>query len=413
MYDLGDPGLQVDQVPRFAYRWHTAIANDFAPWANDRIDSQKASKLTTDNVSGTEWPMFSAVLYLWSTEALQENWETNPQFSKKAPKDYAKEAIDAAAKLIIDPNNASWVKAHWGSGYLHKENLFYRMLLIAGLTSYQKLSGNNQYEEVLIGQVTSLSKELDESPYGLLDDYPGECYPVDILPAIAVLNRAGELLGMDKSDFVERSLRAFEDDRLDNRTGLPAYIANSKTGHGYGPARGVGISYMLIWAPELWPEVASAWYGKYEEHFWNEGSIISGFFEFPRNSGIDSFFFDVDAGPVISQYGVAASAFGIGAAKVNNQQQQFYPLATEALVASWPLPDGTLLLPRLLSNLADAPYIGESALLFTMTRQSLYPGSNNQVEHKLPYIVYLALVFYCCIGLIILRGSIKLVRSLG
>ncbi|MBU2705672.1 hypothetical protein KCM76_06750 [Zooshikella marina] len=411
MYDLRDPGLQTNQIPSFTYRWHTTITKDFVSWVNDRIDFQRASKLTTDNVSGTEWPMFSAVLYLWSTETLQENWEVNPNFSREAPNIYAREAIEAAAKLIVDPDNASWVKAHWGSDYLHKENLFYRMLFIAGLTSYQKLTGNSQYEEVLVDQVTSLSKELDESPYGLLDDYPGECYPVDILPAIAVLNRAGKLLGMDQSDFINRSIRAFEDERLDSSTGLPAYIANSKTGYGYGPARGVGISYMLIWAPELWPNVAQNWYSNYEEYFWNEGSIISGFFEFPQNSGMNSFFFDVDAGPVISQYGVAASAFGIGASKVNNQLQHFYPLATEAIVASWPLPDGTLLLPRLLSNLADAPYIGESALLFTMTRQSLYP-SNNQVKYQLPYIVYLSLVLYCGLGLIILRSSIKLVQSL-
>ncbi len=411
IHDLRDPGLHTNQVPRFAYRWHVRLTNEISSWANNRVDSKKASGLMTDNISGTEWPMFSAVFYLWATEALQESWEINPEASEKAPSVYAKTAIEAATRLIVDPNNASWVKEHWGENYLHNENLFYRMLLIAGLTSYQKLLGNKQYTELLIDQVESLSKELAESPYGLLDDYPGECYPVDILPAIAVIKRAGELLGIDKTDFINRSLRAFEGDRLDVETGLPAYAASSQTGHGYGPARGVGISYMLIWAPELWPDTASNWYSQYEKHFWSEGPIISGFYEFLRSSDMDSFFFDVDAGPVISGYGVAASAFGIGAARVNNQVKQSYPLATEALVASWPLPNGTLLIPRLLSNLADAPYIGESALLFIMTRKSLFPSPERK-EHSLPYLVYLFLMFYCLSGVLILRFSIRLIRPL-
>ena len=113
---------------------------------------------------------------------------------------------------------------------------------------------------------------------------------------------------------------------------------------------------------------------------------------------------------MVSQYGVAASAFGIGAAKANGQFDQYYQLATEALVASWPLMDGTLLLPKLLSNLSDAPYLGESALLFSMTRKPLY-RSNTQNNYKLPFFVFLCFLFYCGMGLLILRSAIKVFRS--
>jgi hypothetical protein len=134
--------------------------------------------LTTENIAGTEWPLFGSVFYLWATEALQEAAEEDSSKCPATPKQYARGAIEAAAALVADPNHAGWVREHWGDAYLDKENLFYRMLLISALTSYQKLLGETRYESLLRGQVESLAKELDDSPYGLLDDYPGQCYPV-------------------------------------------------------------------------------------------------------------------------------------------------------------------------------------------------------------------------------------------
>src|SRR5207244_457063 len=104
------------------------------------------------------------------------------------------------------------------------------------------------------------------------------------------------------------------------------------------------------------PETAQQWYIRYEEHFWQEGRFFAGFREFPREASIPNWqLFDVDAGPVLAGYGTAASAFGIGAARVNGHFRHAYPLSAQALVASWPLPNGRLLGPSLLSNLSDAP----------------------------------------------------------
>jgi hypothetical protein len=409
--DLRDPGLHNGQIPEFTYRWHGQLTEGFNAWATDRVKSGKASQLNTLDVSGTEWPMFSSVFYLWATESLQKNWERDQSVTSVMPKIYAEKAINAAVNLITDPDNAAWVVDYWGEDYLHQQNLFYRMLLIAGLTSYQKLTGDEQYQPLLLDQVNTLSREIDASPYGLVDDYPGQCYPVDILPAIAVIKRADEVLGSDHSKFVARSLRAFEGSRLDVETNLPAYIADSTSGQGIGPARGVGISLMLIWAPELWPETAKKWYKQYEQLFWTEGGGVSAFNEFSKKTKVDQFFFEVDAGPVIAGYGAAASAFGIGAARANNKAEQAYPLAAEALVASWPLPNGALLIPKLLSNFTEAPYLGETALLFAMTRENLFEGTEHK-DFSLPYFVYLFLCFYIITGLACVITSINIVRKL-
>ena len=394
---LREPGLYTGEMSPFLYRWHRQLSQRFEPWALARVDSNRASSLSLNDISGTEWPIFSAVFYLWSTEALQDAWEDDPSLYSEMPGAYARGAIEAAASLTADPKQAAWVKEHWGDDYLYQENIFYRMLLISGLTSYQKLLGDERYERLLRDQVESLSTELDNSPFGLLDDYPGQCYPIDILPAIAAVKRADEVLVTDHTEFVDRALRAFADTRLDARTGLPAYVANSKTGTGIGPARGVGISYMLIWAPELWPEVAQDWTRRYENHFWQEGWMVAGIREFSRDSTFDEWLIDVDAGPVVAGYGTAASAFGIGASRKNGRLDLAYPLSAEALVTAWPLGSGTLLGARMLSNLSDAPYIGESILLFNFTRE---PNAKSIVIEKgrLPFVVYLGMSVYVLIG---------------
>ena len=395
---LNDPGLSSARVPRVAFAWHRSLSDRYDPWARERVASGLATQLSAYDVSGTEWPMFGSVFYLWTTEALQEAWEEDPSLARTSPGEYARGAIAAAAALVADPNHAAWVKRRWGEEYLHRENLFYRMLLISGFTSYEKLSGDHQYQSQLRDQVESLARELDDSPFGLLDDYPGECYPVDILTVIAAIRRADEVLGTDHSEFARRALRAFEGARLDPNTQLPAYVADSQSGQGFGSARGVGLSFMLIWAPELWPESASAWYSRYEERFWQEGSLLAGFREYPASlSDMDGWLLEVDAGPVVAGYGTAASAFGIGATRANGDFEKAYPLSAQALVLSWPLPDGTLLLPRLLSNYSDAPYLGEAALLFSLTRKPVFHSPS--AAGRLPLLVYIVIGVYVVMAL--------------
>jgi hypothetical protein len=187
IYYLTDSHLKQEQIPQLAFRLHHFLSPKYEKWARQRVAQGNAGKIPLEDISGTEWPLFGSVFYLLAEESLQQAWEQGRHKASLAPNIYAKGAIEAATALVADPGHAGWVKQHWGENYLHRENVFYRMLLINALTSYQKLLGDEKYTPLLRDQVESLSKEIDESPLGLLDDYPEQCYPTDVVAAIAAI----------------------------------------------------------------------------------------------------------------------------------------------------------------------------------------------------------------------------------
>jgi hypothetical protein len=322
---------------------------------------------------------------------------------------FARSAVDAAKDLIIDPSSAGWVREYWGDDYLKREDVFYRMLIIGALTTHHRLTGETRHLATLRDQVESLSAALDASPVGQLDDYPAQCYTTDVVAAIATIRRADAVLGTDHSAFVARARRGFEGKCLDS-LGLVPFQSESTNGQTVTPGRGSSNSYLCLIAPELWPDKAKTWYDIYERYFWQHRWAMDGFREFPTTAGRGGdWYLDVDSGPVLGGFGVSACAFGVGAARVNGRFDHARPLAAEMIAASWPLPDGTLALPRALSNATDAPLVGEAAILYNLTRQpdesvSVTPGSAS-----LPTAVYVVVAKYAFLGaLLVLWSAVKL-----
>jgi hypothetical protein len=406
-----DPALKGPGVPRFAWRLERNLTPRYAAWAQKRVTLGQAAGLSIHNISGTEWPLFGSVFYLWGIENLQSAWEAGDRTSAVEPKVFCKDAIRAASELVIDPKHASWVAKHWGTNYLHRENVFYRMLVIAALTSREKLLHDGAHLDLLRDQVESFSRELNESRSGLLNDYPGECYPGDVMAAIACIHRADAVLGTDHSVFIRRSLRAFIAPRT-TRLNLPAYFAGAETGAAFSEARGCANSYLCLTSPELWPGQAKTWFQLYEDFFWQHRLGFDGFREFPKDVPHTDWDVDVDAGPVIAGFGVAANAFGVGAARKNGRFDLAYPLSTEMLATVWEEPDGTLFMPRLLSNLSDAPMLGEAAILWLLTIQP-ETGFPVRTGGSIPLFVYTIVIGALTFGIwrfVIACNSLRIAR---
>ena len=387
--DILDPALKQPGISKAAWRLYRNLTPRYAHWAKERVAQGQAEMLSTSNISGTEWPVFGSVFYLWGIENLQAAWEAGDHTTGVEPKLFAKEAIVAASELVIDPKHATWVKKHWGEDYLHRENVFYRMLVMAALTTRERLLHDDAHMALLRDQVETFAKELDTSKTGLLDDYPGECYPGDVMAAVMCIKRADSVLGSDHSKFVNRALRGFTGTRA-TRHQLPPYAASSKSGAPESEARGCANSYICLTAPELWPAQAKQWHDLYDRFFWQQRITAAGYREYPKGVPHSDWTIDVDAGPVIAGHGVAASAFGVGAARKNGRFDRAYPLAAEMLATVWELPNGVMVIPRLLSNLSDAPMLGEAAILWQL---SIQPETGFPVKAGggIPSYVYIVL----------------------
>ena len=407
--DAADPAIRGPGIPRIAWRVHRHLTPVFARWARERIASGKAAHLQLHDVPSTEWPLFGSVFYLWATESLQEAWERDPSLAPQAPRVYARQTIEAALDLLLDPAHHTWVRTHWGDDYLHKEDVFFRSLIIAGITSHAKLTGSQAHLSLLRDQVEGLSAELDRSPRGLLNDYPGECYPIDVFAAAYLIRKADGLLGTDHSAFVEREMRAFRGGMLDD-DGLVPYLSEANSGEIMTPSRGICNSYVCIFAPELCSDTAALWYALYERHFWQKRMTAEGFREFRRGEADGEWTFDIDAGPVIAGFSPAANAYGVAAARANGRFDHAYTLSVQILGACWPLADGSLLGPRILSSLTHAPYLGEANLLFLLTRQPAQGLPIVKGGHR-PAFFYLELLFYFGIGVRILLGGLWPLRG--
>jgi len=210
------------------------------------------------------------------------------------------------------------------------------------------------------------------------------------MAALMCIKRADTVLDTDHSQFLNRALRGFTGTKA-TRHQLPPYSANSGSGFPSSEARGCANSYMSLTSPELWPAQARQWYALYDQFFWQERITAAGYREFPKDVPHSDWTMDVDAGPVVAGHGVAASAFGIGAARKNGRFDRAYPLAAEMLATVGELPNGVLAVPRLLSNLSDAPMLGEAAILWQLSMQP-EKGFPVRTGGSVPAYVYIVLV---------------------
>src|ERR1043166_1332404 len=169
--DIADPAMRRPGIPSKAWRMHRYLTPLIERWARERIASKRAAHLNLYDVPSTEWPMFTCVFYLRTTEVLQDAWEKDHTLAREAPLTYARGAVETAKDLIVDPIHHTWVRQHWGDDYRHTQNVFFRSLVISGITSYEKLVGHGELRSRLLDEVDTLADALDRSKLGVLEDY--------------------------------------------------------------------------------------------------------------------------------------------------------------------------------------------------------------------------------------------------
>lgn len=400
---MSDSRLRQTGESRFVPAWFKSASSRYSSWADHYLSTHYAESLHHDDVAATEWPMFGSAFFLVTAKDLHAQGKID------ATQGAVRKAVDRAAKIIVSPSTATWVKTKWGEDYLESENVFYRMLLILGLTSYESITGDTQHHTLMSRQRETLADELLNTKLHMRDDYPGECYPTDVLWAVAAIQRAALLDNTNHNDLAS-GLIAVLDGPLQAGGELPAFTVNSRSGTIIQDPRGCGQSGMMQFVAELDPLTGSRWYQAYEDKFWKETRWVKGFTEHPRGSA--QVLSDVDSGPVIAEFGSVASAFGIGAAKSVGRYDHAAPLTMQAIACSWPTPFGPLV-PGTMGYLAANSWsLGEVALLFSMTRPT-YTATTIPYKGFAPALVWIAMFLFAGIGLLLIWIEIRHCRRLA
>src|SRR5438477_13184069 len=74
--DIRDSALREPGIPGSAWRLYRNLTPRYEVWARNRLAQGRAENLSTNDISGTEWPLFGSVFYLWAVENLQNAWTT-------------------------------------------------------------------------------------------------------------------------------------------------------------------------------------------------------------------------------------------------------------------------------------------------------------------------------------------------
>lgn len=409
LYYSLDSSFGKNKIPQYAYDSHKNLSPRFAKWANHRLKNKLALQTNPRDVISNEWPLFSAFWYLQASLQIERELLKSKSPKEKLPSHYAKHAIESAIGIITDNNHGYFTEMLWGDDYLTKENVFYRTMLIGGIATHHQLTGERTHLEQLRKQSDALLSEIDSSEFGLLHDFPEEIYPGDVLLGLASIKQADDIFEIERDSVFERAKRGFLN-RTDSFTDLPPYATSeSAMSWGLTPslARGSSTALLLHSAPKLWKEVAKDWISKFENFYFLQNWTAVGFREYPKGTPIEKsqqWFWDVDAGPVLAGHGFTASVFGCGASRKNGRLDLAYPIATEMILLSWPLPNGSSLLASSLSDAKHAPLVGEIAILYNLATVSDLAIPQQKLL-KIPVI------FWILFALLNLTGSAMIFRG--
>jgi len=158
----------------------------------------------------------------------------------------------------------------------------------------------------------TLAAAFEASKSGVLEAHPGLTWPVDSLFALESLQLHDRLYG---TTYFEKAWakHARTMDATTGRSGLPASFVHLD-GRAKDVPRGCALSWTASVLPRLDPPRAAKLWAAYRASFFSCAMVPCLVREYPP--GIERKA-DIDSGPIVGGYGVAATGFALAAARAN------------------------------------------------------------------------------------------------
>ncbi len=225
--------------------------------------------------------------------------------------------IDKSIENALNRKNNLSRSLNQKTGEINKNaSVIYLGHLNMMLGAYKLLSNDNKYIELNKSITMYLSNEIQKSKFKNIESYPNHIWPADNIPALASIKLYDMSNNTEYSKVTKEWVNWIKTNFLDKETGLMNSQIDPKTGKSLDGPRGCSISWIMLFGHIFDKNFAEEQYVQFKKHHYdNFLGLGIGVFkerkgEWQTSSG------DIDSGPLIMGYGVSATAFGLGAARI-------------------------------------------------------------------------------------------------
>lgn len=203
----------------------------------------------------------------------------------------------------------------------------------------------------------ALIRRIDASPFGLLESYPREIYPVDNAAAIGSIGLHARVSGADHSALLRRWSAACRARWIDARTGLLIQAINPADGTPADLPRGSGTTLGLYFLSYADPALSKTLYDAARRELFGHFIGFGGVREYARD--VKGERGDIDCGPIVFGFGLSPTGFLIGGTRIHGDDDTFRSLYATAHLCGAPVVRGDRL------NYVTGGPLGD-AILFAM-----------------------------------------------
>ena len=238
--------------------------------------------------------------------------------------------MDRALDALTSPHLRAFDRAAWGRDAFqafdaprgHAALLGYYGLALA----LRRRLGSSGHDDLAAAMVRALTTRLSASETGLVETYPGETYPVDNAAGVAAVALHAEALEAPRPAVVDDWLARLDRWR-DPENGLlvQAVAPDGTTSVDAARASGTALAaYFLSFADRgasrrLYDALRRTCYDP-----------VLGFGAMKEYASAFGGRGDIDSGPLVFGYGISATGFAIGAARIHGDRERFEGLYATA-----------------------------------------------------------------------------------
>ena len=284
---------------------------------------------------------------------------------------------------------------------LGDENLYLSHLSLV-LGARRRVVRDDHYDELHLRINRHLARRSLLSDDAHARSYPGSArFPADQAATLAALHLYDLEHGTSLAERpVARWLAVMRGRGTHPGSGLFRSSMTPSFPHAREP-RGCAVSWSTLYLAQFAPDVAREQYARYRGQFLLHVGGLGGFREY--REGVDARM-DVDSGPIVLGMGVAATGFGVGAARIMGDREAYRAIMRTAATVGVPDAIGEQRTYRL------SPMLGEAILFHGMTARR-WDGEPIRADYEgdspFPAIPTALVLFWLAVILLNLRWAAR------